>query len=297
MRRMLEVLMVVCLSAAPGAAQQTFDVASIRQNLAPEDTQGPDKPRVNFPIGSDDAFYNTGGVFSAVNLPLTSYVIFAFKINNNNRQALMDSAPDWVKSEHYNIEARTDVPNVTKDQMRTMMQSLLRERFHLTVRRTTEEVRVYAAVYERPGTLGPQLRAHASDDLCPVETAASIIAKPFDEGGFPFVCGRFANHLVSTQKYHRRVGGGALELDTIVASFSALAGLDKPVVNRTRSTGLYDFVFDYLPEPPAGKESPADAEGPTFVEALKSQLGLKLVPGKAPIDFIRIDHIERPTGN
>jgi len=35
----------------------TFDVASVRQNLAPEDAQGDNNPHVNFPIGSDDAYW------------------------------------------------------------------------------------------------------------------------------------------------------------------------------------------------------------------------------------------------
>lgn len=297
MRRALW-LPVILLIASTLSAQQAFDVASVRQNLAGEDTQGPDKPRVNFPIGSDDAFYNTRGVFSAINLPLTSYLIFAFKINNNNRQALMDSAPDWVKSEHYNIEARTDLPNVTKDRMRAMMQTLLRDRFHLAIRRETEDVRVFAATLSQAGKTGPRLRQHSSDAICPEQNAASGTAKPaFDADGFPNVCGRFVNFIQPTIPAHRRFGGGNLPLPTILASFAALANLSHPVVDRTGLTGKFDYTLEYLPDPEPGKESPADAEGPTFIEAVRSQLGLKLVADKAPIEFIRIDHIEHPTPN
>ena len=97
----------------PGASSTpsqrlSFDVASIRQNAAGLDATSGNKPHSNFPIGSDDSYYPTGGVFSATNLPLISYIIFAYKITTNNRDALIASVPDWVLNDGYNIEARTD---------------------------------------------------------------------------------------------------------------------------------------------------------------------------------------------
>lgn len=281
-----------------------FDVASVRQNLAGEDAQGADSPHVNFPIGSDDAYYDTGGVFSATNLPLTSYLIFAFKITNNNRQALLDSVPDWVKTDHYNIEARTDLRNVSKDQMRLMMQSLLEERFSLRVHRETRSVKVYAAVLNVPEKLGPQLRVHSKNARCPEESPnlspLSSQAKPqfsFDSLGFPEVCGRFVNAIQSNIPHHRRFGGGALPMSRIVASFAGVGNLDRPVTDHTGLIGQFDFVLDFLPDPPTGQQSSSEAEGPDFVGALKSQLGLKLVTEKEPIEFVLVDRIERPTPN
>lgn len=282
----------------------TFDVASVRQNLAGEDAQGANSPHVNFPIGSDDAYYDTGGVFSATNLPLDSYLIFAYKITNNNRQALLDSVPDWVKTDHYNIEARTDLKNVSKDQMRIMMQSLLEERFNLAVHREVRDIKVYAAVVSDPGKLGPQLRVHSNAARCPQDapnpSPISNQTKPqfsFDPSGFPEVCGRFVNAIKSNLPLHRRFGGGGLPISTIVASFAGVGNLDRPVVDRTGLGGLFDFVLDFLPDPPPGKQLPPDAEGPDFIGAIKSQLGFKLVADKAPMEFVLVDHIGRPTPN
>lgn len=285
-------------------AKLTFDVASVRQNIAGEDAQGPNSPHVNFPIGSDDAYYDTHGVFSATNLPLISYLIFAFKITNNNRQALLDSVPEWVKSDHYNIEARTDLVNVSKDQMRVMMQALLRERFNLAEHRETRIVKVYAAVLNVPDCLGPKLRSHSNSAQCPEETPtpspASDPSKPqfgFDPLGFPEVCGRFVNSIKSEIPYHRKFGGGRLSISTIVASFAGVGGLDRPVIDRTGLSGQFDFVLDFLPDPPPGRQAPSDSEGPDFIGALKAQLGLKLVADKEPMDFILVDRIEKPTPN
>ncbi len=288
----------------PQDATLAFDVASVRQNLAGEDAQGANGPHVNFPIGSDDAYYDTGGVFSATNLPLTSYLIFAFKVTNNNRQALLDSVPDWVKTDHYNIEARTDLKNVSKDQMRLMMQSLLRDRFSLAVHRETRTVKVYAAVLYDPGKLGPQLRAHSNSAQCPEETPNPSPTSPqtesqfsFDPLGFPEVCGRFVNAIQSNIPHHRRFGGGGLPMSRIVASFAGVGNLDRPVIDRTGLSGQFDFVLDFLPDPPPGQQLAPDAEGPDFIGAIKSQLGLKLAADKSPMEFVLVDRIEKPTPN
>ena len=37
--------------------------------------------------------------------------------------------------------------------------------------------------------------------------------------------------------------------------------------------------------------------GPTFLEALKEQLGLKLVPQTGPVDVLVLDHVEEPSPN
>lgn len=290
-------------SSAPQVPVLSFDVASVRQNLAGEDGPASNAPHVNFPIGSDDAFYNTGGVFSATNLPLLSFLIFAYRINTNNRQALVDSLPEWVKNEHYNIEARTELKDVTKDQMRSMMQALLNDRFHLVVHRETRIVNVFAAALSHPDALGPQLRAHPSDIICPAETpnptsSNKIANEPvIDHLGFPNVCGRFVNSMKSDEPHHRRFGGGKLTMSTIVGSFTGVGGLGRPVIDKTGLNGTYDFFLDFLPAPPPTSDPIPDAEGPEFVEAVKTELGLKLVPDKAPVEFVLVDHIERPTPN
>jgi len=278
-------------------AKLEFDVASVRQNKSGPGDAGGDKPHVDFPIGSDDSYASTGGVFSAVNLPLISYIIFAYKITTNNRAALLASVPDWVNSEGFNIEARTDNHQVTKNQMRLMMQSLLAERFGLVTHHEIRQVPVFGAVLAKRGKLGPQLRRHPADAPCLAAPTSQAPAQPNSNGGFPMICGGFANYIRPSAPARRRVGGGDLALGTIVSSFTGVGDLGRPVVDETGLIGGYDFVIEYQPEPSPGSALPPDASGETFLEALKEQLGLKLVSKKAPIDFVIVDHVERPSAN
>ena len=76
--------------------------------------------------------------------------------------------------------------------------------------------------------------------------------------------------------------------------------IDRPVLDRTGLVGKFDFVLEFSPQQsgprPPGAFQP-DPTGPTFPEALKDQLGLKLVPQTGLVDVLVIDHIEEPTPN
>jgi uncharacterized protein (TIGR03435 family) len=69
------------------------------------------------------------------------------------------------------------------------------------------------------------------------------------------------------------------------------AGAGRRVIDKTSLTGRYDFTLYFLPP------DVPDGEAPAIEQALQQQLGLKVVPSKAPIDVIVIDHAETPTEN
>jgi uncharacterized protein (TIGR03435 family) len=81
----------------------------------------------------------------------------------------------------------------------------------------------------------------------------------------------------------------------IVSTFTSLGTLGRPVVDQTGLEGKYDWYVEFMPEYPPGVQLPPDASGATFLEALKSQLGIKLVAQKGPFDYILVDHIEHPS--
>jgi uncharacterized protein (TIGR03435 family) len=77
--------------------------------------------------------------------------------------------------------------------------------------------------------------------------------------------------------------------------------LGRPVIDETGLTGTFDFTLEWAREPraAAASDSPAPSApaGPTPLEAVQEQLGLKLEPAKASLPILVIDRVERPSGN
>ena len=74
----------------------------------------------------------------------------------------------------------------------------------------------------------------------------------------------------------------------------------RPIVDKTGLEGRFDFGIEFTPETfSANPDVPTAAEsaGPTFDQALKAQMGLKLESQKGSIRVLRLDHIEHPSGN
>jgi uncharacterized protein (TIGR03435 family) len=81
--------------------------------------------------------------------------------------------------------------------------------------------------------------------------------------------------------------------------------LDRPVIDQTGITGRFDFHFTFTPDdsqfnghpPRLPPQTSTTNSSPGLFDALDQQLGLKLAPGKAPIDVLVIDHVEKPSAN
>ena len=71
----------------------------------------------------------------------------------------------------------------------------------------------------------------------------------------------------------------------------------RPVVDKTGIQGNVDYTLERAATVLPGADSNPDESGPTFEEALKEQLGLKLVPQKGPAEFFVVDHVEHPSAN
>lgn len=67
---------------------------------------------------------------------------------------------------------------------------------------------------------------------------------------------------------------------------------DRPVIDKTELEGFYDFTLEWTP---ATTEGDPAASGQAIYTAMEQQLGLKLQPEKMPIEFLVIDHAEKPT--
>jgi bla regulator protein blaR1 len=274
--------------AAGGKMQ--FEVASVKASKA-------DSFSSLFPLSADDSYKSTGGRFSA-DFPLVSYVQFAYRLWMTPEQvgAMLEQMPKWAATDHYAIEARAE-GNPTKDQMRLMMQSLLADRFKLAMHFETRQGKVLALSLVTTGKTGPGLRPHADGPQCDNDGDPSTPlepAKPTDT--FPQTCGNYA--MVRKANGERQVGSRNTTLDLLADSLPILGNLGRTVINRTGLSGRFDFVMEYVAES-SGPEAPnpLDLQGPTFLQALHDQLGLKLESTEGPIQSVVVDHVERPSEN
>ncbi|HTA66746.1 MAG TPA: TIGR03435 family protein, partial [Bryobacteraceae bacterium] len=269
--------------------KMAFEVASIKPD------PGPFRPP-NFPLDPGEAYRPVGGRFSA-DFSLTTYITFAYKLSlsSDQRQAMVAHLPSWVAAERFDIQARAE-GNPTKDQMRLMMQSLLADRFKLAVHFETQVVPVLALVLVKPGKTGPKLRPHSEGVPCEA-TPATNGPIPRDSTVFPPVCDVYM--MTMHPNTMSKSGSRNTTMALLAGALSGLGKLDRPVVDQTGLDGRFDFSIEWAHEsdrpPLPNSDAPAELQGPTFLEALREQLGLKLQSTKAPLQILVVDHVERPS--
>jgi len=281
--------------------RMTFEVASIKPSKKPR------MPR--FPLGAGNA-YAPGGRFSAT-FPLWTYITFAYKLSptETEKRLTLAHSPEWVSNELFAIDAIA-AGNPTKDEMRLMMRSLLADRFRLAVHFETRELPVFALTLLKSGKTGPNLRPHDQGPPCPGSWIAPVIAagRPNPKDVFPPNCGTAAmSQRSGVRLIASRDTTMALLADAIYG-YGFMAGeVDKRVVDGTGLSGSFDFRIEYTPgendtfvvhRGPSNPDAPPpDPGGTPFLTAMRNQLGLKLVPSRAPVRLLIIDHVEPPSEN
>ena len=272
--------------------KMAFEVVSVKRN--PE-TMDRHAVHSNVDLDSGDSFSPTGGLFSAADFPLIAYTGFAFKLPIDQQLSVQAQMPKWAITNRYDIQGRA-AGNPAKDQYRLMMQALLADRFKLIFHVVTKQSPVLAIVPDNPRKLGPQLQRHTDKVPCP--TGMPAAGNPASIAGvFPLQCGALVG-LPATERGRVHIGGRDVPItiltDLVVGK--RLMSSDKPIVDDT-GLGKVDFAIEFAPDVPSDTGVGADSDGPTFLDALKDQLGLKLTPETRDVSTFVIDHIEEPTAN
>jgi bla regulator protein blaR1 len=266
--------------AGGGVGRIAFEVASIKQNKSGEPAY---RATSNFPLGLGESYAPNGGLFTATNHSVSSYIGFAYRLSPYETKAMANALPKWAKDERFDIQARAGA-SATKDQMRLMMRSLLADRFKLVAHSETHEGPIFAMVLLKPDETGPRLHLH-SDDLgpCGPFTTSPSARLP---GGIPSSCDIF---LTLLDAGHAQMSARNVSMEMIANS---LGPFDRPVMDRTGLSGLYDFTIEWTPETTQPMET-----GTSYLEAMKEQLGLKLESTTGPIRDLIVDQIEEPSPN
>jgi uncharacterized protein (TIGR03435 family) len=206
-------------------------------------------------------------------------------------------APNWIETEHYDIDAKMDDSTVEamkkldgdqrREQYSLILRALFVDRFKLRVRHETRELPVYVLLV---GKSGPKLHE--------TTLTAAELAPPNPKGPMIRMMGRGQLNVT------------AAGLDIFADVLSQ--NLGRVVLDKTGLKSKYDFTLQWTPDDsqdqmvkaaggPDGKPPsdapPPDASGPSIFAAVQEQLGLKLEAQKSPLDVLVIDHIERPSEN
>jgi len=244
------------IAFAQQAARPAFEAASVR----PGDPSGANRGVAFLP----------GGRVKASNATLKMLVMVAW----NLRDFQVSGGPSWRDLDRYSLEAEpgrpisVDGPNSSgAAEVRHMLQSLLADRFKLSVHSDTKEMPMYALVLAKNG--------------------AKLKENPLGVGPGSSAGGNGRGEFTA-----RQVPIGAL------APFLSNQ-LGRMVVDRTELKGVYDFTLTFTPEPAtvASTSAPGDSDVPSVFEALQEQLGLKLEPIRGPVETLVIDHAEKPDAN
>jgi uncharacterized protein (TIGR03435 family) len=192
-------------------------------------------------------------------MSLRNLITVAYRIQSTR----LVGAPDWA-SDRFDVAAK--IPNdAAPGQIGIMLQTLLAERFTLKAHHETRDEAVYALVIPS-GTLGSGLRQ--SQTNCAPGSPAKT-------------CGISRNGFT--------VSAVGVSMDTLANFLSGIVG--RVVLDRTNVSGAYDFELEYAP-------NEVNRSNLTSIfTALQEQLRLKLEATRGPVEFLIIDHVERPTSD
>jgi len=244
--------LAVTLSAQ--APRPTFEVASVK------------KLADRIPQSSNQTFTRSAAIYFA-NATVASVIRFAYDILDFE----LVGGPDWIRTDLFEINARA-ATEVSPDEKRLMVQSLLADRFKLVVRKDKQEMRFSELTPARSdGRLGPNVTA------CPDPNAP--VTRSFAPRG--------GQRLV--------VGCGT------IAEFARAASLTQrsPFVDRTGVTGTWHFEITFIDPRFAAltgaQTPPIDPKLTDLGTAMREQLGLKMESVRGPIDVLVIESVQQPT--
>jgi len=255
----VSLVVFACRSFGQSApAAPAFDVASVRVSQVGK-AGGEGSRRQSIQFSPDSVTMRNASFRSIIQW---AYHVMDYQITGS----------DWLATERYDIAAKS-ASAVPEDQLRQMLQTLLAERFKLTLHRQTKELPAYVLLVAKGG---PKFKESTTD-------------------GEPNIDPQPNRMVVNIQR---------TPVSQLVEGLSNI--LRAPIIDETGLKGKYDVSIDvakYLPDIQArvdggGRGGPPIDPIPIIMTGIQEELGLKLESRKMPLDLLIIDHAEKvPTEN
>jgi len=271
------------------ATAQQFEVATIKpSSLTPENSAGA-------------GIHIDGAMVRYIGIDLKLLIGFGWGLKN-----YQIVTPDWMTTTRWDINAK--IPDgVDLKQSAPMLQKLLIDRFEIRSHRETRDIPVYALIVSKGGS---KLKESAGDN----GNNADGSSRSIDVGASP-------NSSATVVKYNNgatmtignnQFAGHKLSMQTLADALARFA--DRPVIDATGLSGVYDFTLEFSPEdframmirnnvasgvmlPPEVLKLADASSGDTLFSAIE-KLGLKLERRTAPVETLIVDEARRnPTDN
>jgi uncharacterized protein (TIGR03435 family) len=179
----------------------------------------------------------------------------------------LKTGPDWIQRGdlYFDVQAKAEDPaKTTEQQLLTMLQNLLVERFQLRFHAETSETSGFTLTVAKTG---PKLKASQAE-----------------QGGILF-------EGTNGEALPRPIPGQPISMKARKFSIAGLTNVLKllgsgPIQDKTGLTGEYDFTLSW-----------DENGGPALSTALREQLGLTLESEKVPVTTFVVDSAQKPTSN
>jgi len=232
---------------------------------------------------------------------VTTYRVIALAYGMTCRAAtemsLINGLPGWAETDRFDIQATfpAGTPPFTGQQLVTgeatllqkMLQNMLADRFHMSLRRSSKDAPLYNLVVVKPGKIVLSADQTPPPPPPPPNPNGNPIVPPpggpQSRGGFSLMVDPPAGNVM--------LQATAIPIATLINVFQGQEG--RFVVDKTGMKGFYDIpeitlnvgTFDIGPG--------AVSVWPEIMQGL----GLKLESARGPVETVIIDRIEKPSEN
>ena len=286
--RILFAVLLLGLSVSAQSPAPAFDVASVKRVM--------DVP-VNFP----GVLLQPGGRVTSPGTSVRQLILLAYGLQDLQ----LSGGPSWIGAERYVIEARTDA-NATRASVRSMVKTLLAERFQLVAHIEKRDLPAFALVLaNRDGRLGPRLQ-RSGPQCAPVSPPPGVPLPPPpppgpESGVTPVLPQDPLGPTCGFVNFPGWMSGRKITMTHIALQLTQLTR--RPVVDETGLMGDFDMDVTFMPDQPVrlnGATAPPElsqSDRPPLLTAIQDDLGLKLDARRRDVDVLVIDRIERPSEN
>jgi uncharacterized protein (TIGR03435 family) len=268
------ILLLVCCAGivrSQTGSLPAFDSASVKPS--PDDA------------GPSHIVFPPGGRVDIGNMTLREMLAGAYDV----QPFQVTGGPDWLDAIHYNVLAK-GAEGAKRAEVLVMLQSLLTERFHMTIRRETRQLPTYALVMARKDRKpGPAL-VEAKAGSCQQADPTDPLAVDPDR-----LCGNW-------ELGPEGLGLVSGHIGSLTGPLTRLLG--RKVVDKTGLTRNYDVHLEWSPDDflamraPAGAPlPPGDGSGPSVFAVFRDQLGIAFQAEKGPVEILVIQRAEKPAAN